>query len=381
MASSSYVVSLGGPPLPDLKYGIIVVPVGEEDLLFAGYGDHAGMSAELKEEIYSKSKATQKEQRAELRQKAAHEWVNGVASEPEIDDDDREFYRKRWRRRRGLPSEEGSERAAAATDDRDPVGQGEDDNETRPIREDVSTASHGQEGSQHSAHDRHSMSVSGHDNETPSVLEDLPMSANRKQDSEHSAHGQSSPTIPANGAAGEIKSAYHLDEHGSEREEVHARERASTRSKGSRTTNQVGDDSVPPAEPNAHVKRDQPRDDGHDGGKISDQQDRPPTSTPSTLRNTESEGAHMSPEACAALEVLLGREEKKRKGLRRVLNSLLPGIRPGKSPDLAVKRQDVLRQVSKALASLADGELRENPGIDRRLWEAAMKDIALKTTP
>lgn len=39
LASSAYAVSLGGPPLPDLKYGIIVVPVGDESLLLSGYGD------------------------------------------------------------------------------------------------------------------------------------------------------------------------------------------------------------------------------------------------------------------------------------------------------------------------------------------------------
>ncbi|KAL7620925.1 hypothetical protein AAE478_008236 [Parahypoxylon ruwenzoriense] len=34
LANASYVVSLGGPPLADLKYGIIVVPVCQETLLF-----------------------------------------------------------------------------------------------------------------------------------------------------------------------------------------------------------------------------------------------------------------------------------------------------------------------------------------------------------
>lgn len=34
LANASYVVALGGPPLADLRYGIIVVPVGEESLLF-----------------------------------------------------------------------------------------------------------------------------------------------------------------------------------------------------------------------------------------------------------------------------------------------------------------------------------------------------------
>jgi len=35
LANASYVVALGGPPLADLKYGIIVVPAGDESLLFS----------------------------------------------------------------------------------------------------------------------------------------------------------------------------------------------------------------------------------------------------------------------------------------------------------------------------------------------------------
>ncbi|KAH6842685.1 hypothetical protein B0I37DRAFT_201563 [Chaetomium sp. MPI-CAGE-AT-0009] len=35
LANASYVVSLGGTPLADLKYGIIIVPAGEESLLFS----------------------------------------------------------------------------------------------------------------------------------------------------------------------------------------------------------------------------------------------------------------------------------------------------------------------------------------------------------
>lgn len=36
LASASYVTCLGGPPLANLKYGIIIVPAGEEKLLFGG---------------------------------------------------------------------------------------------------------------------------------------------------------------------------------------------------------------------------------------------------------------------------------------------------------------------------------------------------------
>lgn len=41
LANASYVVALGGPPLADLKYGIIVVPAGEESLLFSRSPDFA----------------------------------------------------------------------------------------------------------------------------------------------------------------------------------------------------------------------------------------------------------------------------------------------------------------------------------------------------
>jgi hypothetical protein len=86
LASSSYIVSLGGPPLPDLKYGIIIVPVGEEALLFAGHGDEAALSPDLLEEIHVKSKKAQKEQMEEFRQKAVDELANESEWKPELDD-------------------------------------------------------------------------------------------------------------------------------------------------------------------------------------------------------------------------------------------------------------------------------------------------------
>lgn len=41
LANASYVAALGGPPLANLKYGIIIVPVGEESLLFGQQPDFA----------------------------------------------------------------------------------------------------------------------------------------------------------------------------------------------------------------------------------------------------------------------------------------------------------------------------------------------------
>jgi hypothetical protein len=387
LASSSYVMSLGGSPLPDLKYGIIIVPVGEEDLLFAGYGDHASIPAELKEQIYTKGKAFRKEQLAELRQKVAHEWAHGVASEPEIDDDDREFYRRRWRRGRGLPSDEGSERpaAAAAANDQGSVGQDEDDNKSRSILTDVPASSHRQGGSQHSAHSRACVPVSRLGSEEPADLDDLYMFANEKQNAMHSLQNQLSRLVSTSGAAMEAQPSRRFDEHGSEEENVSVREKALAQSRGSRMTHQSAHKPVPATELNTHVdenrSRDGGRDGGHESGKTSVQQDGPPASTPTTLRSAESRGKRLSPEACATLETLLGGEDKRRKGPLRVLHSLLAGTRSKRPPDPAAKRQDILREVSRALSGLVDGELYENPGIDQRIWETARKSLALKATP
>ncbi|KUI61128.1 hypothetical protein VP1G_08322 [Cytospora mali] len=40
LANASYIVSVGGPPVSDLKYGVILVPVGEERLLFGKQPDN-----------------------------------------------------------------------------------------------------------------------------------------------------------------------------------------------------------------------------------------------------------------------------------------------------------------------------------------------------
>ncbi|ROV94533.1 hypothetical protein VMCG_08195 [Cytospora schulzeri] len=41
LANASYIVSVGGPPVSDLKYGVILVPLGEERLLFGKQPDNA----------------------------------------------------------------------------------------------------------------------------------------------------------------------------------------------------------------------------------------------------------------------------------------------------------------------------------------------------
>lgn len=48
LANASYIVSVGGPPVSDLKYGIVLVPVGEEKLLFGKQPDN-GVSQSLED--------------------------------------------------------------------------------------------------------------------------------------------------------------------------------------------------------------------------------------------------------------------------------------------------------------------------------------------
>ncbi|KAL2017281.1 hypothetical protein VTK56DRAFT_2350 [Thermocarpiscus australiensis] len=50
LANASYVAALGGPPLSDLKYGIIIVPAGEESLLFGRSPDFV-ISEEFRDAI------------------------------------------------------------------------------------------------------------------------------------------------------------------------------------------------------------------------------------------------------------------------------------------------------------------------------------------
>jgi hypothetical protein len=102
------------------------------------------------------------------------------------------------------------------------------------------------------------------------------------------------------------------------------------------------------------------------------------TSTLAPLQNTHREGP-MSHEACRTLELLLG--GKKRKGARRVLDSVLSNTRLKTSPDPVVTRRNVLLELGAAMTSLANGELHENPGIDGRVWKAVQNDLAFNDIP
>ena len=101
LASSSYIVSLGGPPLPDLRYGIVIVPVGEESMVFRGYGDHAALPPGFKEQVYAKSKEAKKEQGVEHWMNEREARLNGFVLEAELDEEERDFYRQRWLARGG----------------------------------------------------------------------------------------------------------------------------------------------------------------------------------------------------------------------------------------------------------------------------------------
>ncbi|KAL2262225.1 hypothetical protein VTK26DRAFT_2106 [Humicola hyalothermophila] len=97
LASSDYIISLGGPPLPDLRYGVIIVPIGEESLLFSGYGDHAALSVELEEQIRTKKRAGAQGEAPELSQKPLDGWANDARSDASgLDSEEKEFYRRKW---------------------------------------------------------------------------------------------------------------------------------------------------------------------------------------------------------------------------------------------------------------------------------------------
>jgi hypothetical protein len=262
--------------------------------------------------------------------------------------------------------------AAETDDDQKSAGQGNINKKTRSIEAGMPVPSFGQEDPRHSCHSRHSLSVPKLDSETLRTPEDLPISANGKKQEPSNRGQQSSPPVSTSDAVvGEVRSAW----------EDPAQDEAFTWPKNFRAVNRRGGHSAPRTELTAvQGKQDHPSDSDHGGGKSSDQQDQPLTSTPTTLRNTASEESPMSPEACAALEVQLGGGEKKRGGPHRIFHSLLAGARPKKSPDAAAKRQNILRKVFRAIERLTDSELRENPGIDRRVWEAARKDAAIKAT-
>lgn len=84
LANASYIVSVGGPPVSDLKYGIILVPLGEERLLFGKQPDNAGTQSPGKGEKETKEQMSPRPQ--EARQTGLHA----------VDEDSTQFRRPRF---------------------------------------------------------------------------------------------------------------------------------------------------------------------------------------------------------------------------------------------------------------------------------------------
>ncbi|RMZ77655.1 hypothetical protein DV738_g4221, partial [Chaetothyriales sp. CBS 135597] len=403
LASSAYIVSLGGPPLTDLKYGIIVVPAGEEALLFAGYGDHAVMSTDFKEQVYAKSKVAQREQEMELRQKAADEWANGVGSEPEIDDDDRAFYRRRWRERKGLPTDSIDDMDVTRPDRdaarRQSTHEPADDNPACSMHGDAPTSPEAEKAlivpepdiddnddkyccwsslecknfptnsidsidvarpDRDKAGSR-STYVPGDGDPVCSMQGDAPASSEAEQ-----ALGAPAAAALVDSAAGtplmDGVEEQHLEPHGT-----------SISSKVSQQPGGSSRSAEVPVDAGARVEHIPTSGSNEEDGKV-DGQTRTVSSTDTTVRNAAQDLA-LSSDARNALERLLGARAK-RKRRRRVLDSLLK-----KKPDRIVARRSVLLEVARAATSLASGELCENPGIDQQLWETVQMDLALKAPP
>lgn len=89
LANASYMVSVGGPPLTDIKYGIILVPAGEERLLFGQQPDSEA-SNQLKEAV-------------------RHPRKRNAPGLHDLDKDSEEFLR-----RRNVPRAHNTESAAAS---------------------------------------------------------------------------------------------------------------------------------------------------------------------------------------------------------------------------------------------------------------------------
>jgi hypothetical protein len=85
-----------------MKYGIIVVPIGDEGLLFQGHGDHASRPPDLDKQIYAKSKELDRQEgEEELRKQteAIKAYNNGEDIEDPLEDYERSLYRQRWVKR------------------------------------------------------------------------------------------------------------------------------------------------------------------------------------------------------------------------------------------------------------------------------------------
>ncbi|OBT86367.1 hypothetical protein VE02_03832, partial [Pseudogymnoascus sp. 03VT05] len=488
MASSSYIVSLGGPPLPDLKYGIIIVP-----------------------EIHVKSKKAQKEQMEEFRQKAADELANESEWKPELDEQERDFYRQRWWDRAGhkgyyssrlsdymanrerrrqfeagelvQPAEENETEFRSSRNEgywprkwrlarENSRASGRDDYDDGPIEDalvepDQSNNYDADRSpsflANKSVEDRQKHRTEYYSPQERKALEEERMSvrSNSRASNRDASHHDplESPTDVeidrvqnevshglSDSAADKAVEAPPLsvvEECDPQEQKASAHANPSLRSKGSRESNRDACSSVP-IETDPHVKTNE-TDNCNGDDDNTNNQTRPSASMVASSQNTiikesmsheacqtlepksprESNrdacgsvtietDTHAKPDethdcncddnntnyqtqpspptiassqntiikesmshACQTLEPLLGK--KKRKGVRGVFKSMLSSSRSRASPDPVVTRRDVLLEIGKAMTSLANGELHDNPGIDRRIWEKTRNDLAVRT--
>lgn len=399
LASSAYIVSLGGPPLPDLQYGIIIVQKGKESLLFAGHGNHAAMSPEHKEEVYAKSKAVEEEERREWWRQQLAEGPNADWQKEELDDDEIEFYHRRWLARLGRRAEAGP----SQLDDTDAVREYQEEHAAQLgfntqkalVYTDPSTAASDQ-------HDVRSVVRANSPVTVIPVAEGTVGPSKLQLDDRPEHHESSMPeTAKDDGQVGAKPNSNHdapmaLRASGREERALGSPNSEAETETDNRIQPQVLDSPPPSRVPcasehpqvvaNTNNNNSQPR----------------PAPSPLTLRDSISinNRSPLSPEAGQALETLLREEtaqrkkqKKKNKGSRvrrdAVVKTLLPRRLGSRTDDSGAGRglggqqghavpttRGVLLELAGALTSLARDEVEQNPGIDPRVWKAAGKVLA-----
>jgi hypothetical protein len=359
LASSSYIVSLGGPPLPDLKYGVIVVPAGDEELLFVGYGDDAVMPVDLRERVYAKSKAAQKEQLQEHRQKIEDEIakiVSGVGVEPELDDDDHRFYRRRWLERRGQPMDQADEdpESGPVEESHAVDNTSEYDKQSKPVTPSSNGSLQKQRAHDLPSFDRPQSPVPGVGRDADQADGELNGAASEQRRAAEQVQSANGDTKPENTAPTEPEELPRISK-SSDDSCLKIRKEDEQRKQALNTANQEED------------------------GKRNGASRIATISTPTTLESPTAKSP-LSAEATQALELIL-KGQRKRRGARRVLGPLLSGRHASnrsKTTGKPAARQAFFLELAAALTGLARGELSENPGVDPRLWEAVQSDLALK---
>jgi hypothetical protein len=400
LAASSYIVSLGGPPLADLRYGIIIVPAGDEGLLFTGYGNQAVMTSDFKAEILAKSKAAQKEQEEELRQNAWDELLKGPCFEPEIDDDDCEFYRRRWHERNGIPYTPRKNKPFSGDGQHLNGGKGSGPNHSASVANSARQSEHGSSvnrGKKSRESSARRLDYLSSENQFTQIE-----AQNQGRESIAKTNGSSTRSRPYSRdqvsrqgrmstqeqTSNHRKTSIHIPiserEHGSRRKGLVTKDRKSSASShasdsrandGHTCNDRAGSD----VEVGGCGAEDSKRGDDRRSGLSCAVGQLPVTassdSTPITQDSSKAERP-ISFEACRTLEHFL-KGERRRLDAGRLMNSLLP-FRPKQLKLEQNGSVAVLLEVADALRNLANGDLHENPGVNRQVWEAAQNKFAWK---